>query len=72
MRAEKALQRASRAETSGRKAWISVFHWVFERLTGKLVPPDSGNFGLVDARGGRAINLLGGDWGISRKNLPGG
>jgi len=42
-------KRMSRGESRGRQILIRLFHQVFGKLTGHFMPPDSGNFGLVDA-----------------------
>lgn len=43
-------RRISRGEPGVRRFFIRIFHRIFGKLTGHFMPPDSGNFGLVDAR----------------------
>lgn len=43
-------RRTSRGEPWFRRFAIRGFHRIFGRLTGHFMPPDSGNFGLVDVR----------------------
>jgi polyisoprenyl-phosphate glycosyltransferase len=40
-------QRRSRAETGLRGFWFRMFHSIYSKMIGGLIPPDSGIFGLI-------------------------
>jgi len=50
--------RRSRAESSGRRFLTAMFHRAFRAVSGRIMPLDSGNFGLCDAEVAHVLRSL--------------
>lgn len=50
--------RRSRSESAGRQFFTALFHQAFRTISGRIMPLDSGNFGLCDAEVAQVLRTL--------------